>query len=68
LKEDDTEGWVNEISLMTAEEWAGLEHKICPVQLALAKVCKLAFKIIHSMMIVLPTWDTACKEAGMGMR
>ncbi|KAI6097184.1 hypothetical protein F5141DRAFT_1011488 [Pisolithus sp. B1] len=68
LKEDDTEGWVNEVSLMTAEEQAGLEHKIHPVQLALAKVCKLAFKIIHSTTIVLPTWDTACKEAGMGMR
>ncbi|KIK19921.1 hypothetical protein PISMIDRAFT_106722, partial [Pisolithus microcarpus 441] len=32
------------------------------------KVRKLAFKIIHSMTIVLPAWDTACKEAGMGVR
>ncbi|KIK25276.1 hypothetical protein PISMIDRAFT_50784, partial [Pisolithus microcarpus 441] len=31
-------------------------------------VCKLAFKIIHSMTILLPTWDTTCKEVGMGMR
>ncbi|KIK17899.1 hypothetical protein PISMIDRAFT_110451 [Pisolithus microcarpus 441] len=32
------------------------------------KVRKLAFKIIHSMTIILPAWDAACKEAGMGMR
>ncbi|KIK12157.1 hypothetical protein PISMIDRAFT_74981, partial [Pisolithus microcarpus 441] len=31
-------------------------------------VHKLAFKIIHSMTIILPAWDAACKEVGMGVR
>ncbi|KAI6098562.1 hypothetical protein F5141DRAFT_1010720, partial [Pisolithus sp. B1] len=26
------------------------------------KTCKLAFKIIHSTMILLPTWHATCKE------
>ena len=32
------------------------------------KICKLAFKIIYSSTVLLPTWDTACQEAGLAVR
>ncbi|KIM56043.1 hypothetical protein SCLCIDRAFT_133576 [Scleroderma citrinum Foug A] len=32
------------------------------------KICKLAFKIIHSSTVLLPAWDTAFREAGLAVR
>ncbi|KAI6095004.1 hypothetical protein F5141DRAFT_1014115 [Pisolithus sp. B1] len=62
INDNDDKGWVDEVAELTAEEQAGLEQRICPVRLVLAKTCKLAFKIIHSTTILLPTWHATCKE------
>lgn len=35
---DDIEGWIDEIPLLGAREWADLENQVQPVQIALAKV------------------------------
>jgi len=32
------------------------------------KIRKLAFKIIYSSTILLPAWDTACRDAGLSVR
>ncbi|KAI6002354.1 hypothetical protein F5J12DRAFT_705970, partial [Pisolithus orientalis] len=58
---DNDEGWVNEIDELTLEEQRNLERMIQPVKLALMGV-RLAFKIIHSSTVVLPTWQGTLKE------
>ncbi|KIM64703.1 hypothetical protein SCLCIDRAFT_114537 [Scleroderma citrinum Foug A] len=64
LDNDDVEGWVDEIPLLTCEERGTLENQVRPVRIALAKIRKLAFKIIHSTTIVLLAWDATCAEMG----
>ncbi|OBZ79481.1 putative AC9 transposase [Grifola frondosa] len=55
VNEDD---WIDEIELLTAEERANLEQSIRPLRLVLAKLRKLAFKMINSPTKLLPTWYT----------
>jgi hypothetical protein len=38
VQDDDVNGWVDEIALLSAEEKAGLESEIRPIRFALAKV------------------------------
>ncbi|KIM68456.1 hypothetical protein SCLCIDRAFT_105430, partial [Scleroderma citrinum Foug A] len=65
---DDIDGGVDEDTLMSVNNWADLERNICPVRTALAKIRKMAFKIINSPTLLLPVWDAACREAGLVVR
>ncbi|KIM57250.1 hypothetical protein SCLCIDRAFT_130856, partial [Scleroderma citrinum Foug A] len=65
---DDVDGSVDKIIDMDVEDRANLEQSIQPVRMALTKIHKLAFKIINSLTVLLPAWDTACKEAGLSMK
>lgn len=38
VNNDDAEGWIDEIPLLTAEECADLENWLRPIRLALTKV------------------------------
>ncbi|KIK33083.1 hypothetical protein CY34DRAFT_100256 [Suillus luteus UH-Slu-Lm8-n1] len=53
---DNDDGFVDEVELLDEGERVALNKEIQPVKLALVKVCKLAYKIIHSTTIVLPAW------------
>ncbi|KIM54880.1 hypothetical protein SCLCIDRAFT_69646, partial [Scleroderma citrinum Foug A] len=53
---DNDEGWVDEMDNLTDKEKEDLERSIRPVKLALVKLRKVAFKIVHSTTIVLPAW------------
>ncbi|KIM51313.1 hypothetical protein SCLCIDRAFT_74858, partial [Scleroderma citrinum Foug A] len=55
-KVDNDEGWVDEAEEMTEKEKDELEKSIQPVKLALVKLCKVAFKIVHLTTKVLPAW------------
>ncbi|KAF8219412.1 hypothetical protein L208DRAFT_1077599, partial [Tricholoma matsutake] len=55
-EEDDLEGWVDEVEALTLEEQENLEDSIRPVKKMLVKLQKLAYKIVHSTMILLPAW------------
>ncbi|KIK77092.1 hypothetical protein PAXRUDRAFT_167828, partial [Paxillus rubicundulus Ve08.2h10] len=62
---DNDGGWVDEVELLTAEEKLELQENIMPLKLALVKVRKLAYKIIHSSTIVLPAWKNILKDLKM---
>ncbi|KIM54870.1 hypothetical protein SCLCIDRAFT_30762 [Scleroderma citrinum Foug A] len=66
--DDDTDSWVNELLLLTPKECADLEGQVRPVRIALAKIQKLAFKIIHSTTIILPVWDAVCVDQDLKPR
>ena len=68
---------------MSVKDQANVEWNIHPVRMALAKVstyltcllptylsqiCKMAFKIINLPTLLLPAWETTCKEAGLATR
>ncbi|KAG2744007.1 hypothetical protein P692DRAFT_20704388, partial [Suillus brevipes Sb2] len=54
---DNDEGWVDEVGdKLDPDERLALEKSILPVKLALVKLRKLAYKVIHSTTIVLPAW------------
>ncbi|KAJ8591953.1 hypothetical protein M405DRAFT_685145, partial [Rhizopogon salebrosus TDB-379] len=65
---DNEDGWVDEINQLTAHERAAFETNIRPIRLTLAKLRKLAFKIVHSTTLLLPAWKDATKELGLGSR
>ncbi|KAG0695950.1 hypothetical protein DFH29DRAFT_813631 [Suillus ampliporus] len=59
---DNTDGLVDENELLNTDERKDLQNTIWPVQLALVKLCKLGYKIIHSTTKILPTWhDILCE-------
>ncbi|KIK91090.1 hypothetical protein PAXRUDRAFT_13973 [Paxillus rubicundulus Ve08.2h10] len=60
--DDNEEGWVDEIILLADEEHAELQGNIAPIHLALAKLRKFTFKIIHSTTILLPAWKEVLGE------
>ncbi|KAG2156527.1 uncharacterized protein EDB93DRAFT_1079246 [Suillus bovinus] len=53
---DNDDGWVDEVGELDPDERLALEKSILPVKLALVKLRKLAYKVIHSTTIVLPAW------------
>ncbi|TFK79413.1 hypothetical protein K466DRAFT_505605, partial [Polyporus arcularius HHB13444] len=59
--EDDDE-WVDEVESLSPEERAEFLERVVPVKLVLAKVRKLAFKIVNSSTILLPAWYELCRE------
>ncbi|KAG9308923.1 hypothetical protein JVU11DRAFT_11384 [Chiua virens] len=56
--QDDVEGWVNEVELLTDEKQAGLEWHLRLLHLILVKIHKLSYKLINSTMILLPEWKS----------
>ncbi|GLB44048.1 hypothetical protein LshimejAT787_1502320 [Lyophyllum shimeji] len=56
LEDDDIDGWVDEVALLTKEEAEKLSESVRPVRLVLVKIRKIAFKIVHSTTILLPKW------------
>ena len=73
---DNTKGWVDEVEALSDIEQCHLQALIHPIRLAVGKVSeytylsqvihcleqlhKLAFKIIHSTIIILPAWRQIC--------
>ncbi|RPD68496.1 hypothetical protein L226DRAFT_601246, partial [Lentinus tigrinus ALCF2SS1-7] len=55
--------WVDEVRTLSEEERVEFERQIVPVKLVLAKVRKLAYKIVNSPTILLPAWRELCREA-----
>ncbi|KAJ3513031.1 hypothetical protein NMY22_g15162 [Coprinellus aureogranulatus] len=66
--ENSTEGWVDERELMDEDEKDGLDASILPVRLAILKLRRLSYAIIHSSTILLPLWsaiETMVKEKAL---
>ncbi|KAG2104739.1 uncharacterized protein F5147DRAFT_579790 [Suillus discolor] len=59
---DDNDGFVDEVELLDNQEQTVLQKDIRPVKLALAKLRKLAYKIIHSTTIILPAWHSILQD------
>ncbi|KAF9002761.1 hypothetical protein BDQ17DRAFT_1326513 [Cyathus striatus] len=56
LKCDNLDGWVEEIAALSEAKCNIVEADLCPVQLMLAKVHKVAFKTIYLSTNLLPVW------------
>ncbi|GLB45805.1 hypothetical protein LshimejAT787_3000140 [Lyophyllum shimeji] len=66
--EDNDDGWVDEVVLLSDEERKTLETSIRPVKLVLAKLRKIAFKIIHSSTLLGPAWKRCLEDLDMSVR
>ncbi|KAG1849786.1 hypothetical protein C8R48DRAFT_564590, partial [Suillus tomentosus] len=62
---DNTKGLVDATVLLTSDEREELRNTIVLVQLALVKLRKLGFKIIHSTTKLLPAWNDILSELQM---
>ncbi|THU82115.1 hypothetical protein K435DRAFT_598858, partial [Dendrothele bispora CBS 962.96] len=63
---DDDEGYVDELEEMDEDEKKEFAEKVKPARWALAKIRRLAFKIINSMTNLLPTWkNTVCSKSDL---
>ncbi|KAG1765576.1 hypothetical protein EDD22DRAFT_757077, partial [Suillus occidentalis] len=62
------EGWVDELYLLEEEEREQLMDSIRPLRLILAKLRKLAYKVIHSTTIILPAWKTVLENLDLPIR
>ncbi|KIK93290.1 hypothetical protein PAXRUDRAFT_12753 [Paxillus rubicundulus Ve08.2h10] len=54
---DDTDGLVDKLELLSNREREELLKTIRPIKLVLMKIHKLAFKLIHSTTKLLPAWQ-----------
>ncbi|KAG1777141.1 hypothetical protein EV702DRAFT_970247 [Suillus placidus] len=61
-KFDNTEGWVDEMSELMDVKRKELQTNIQPIRLLLVKLRKLAYKMIHSMTLILPEWKLTLAE------
>ncbi|KIM54106.1 hypothetical protein SCLCIDRAFT_61116, partial [Scleroderma citrinum Foug A] len=61
-EDDNDNGLVDKTSNLTDAQWIELDRSLRPVKLALVKLCKLAFRIIHSTTIVLPAWKEILRD------
>ncbi|KAG1812698.1 hypothetical protein EV424DRAFT_1326917 [Suillus variegatus] len=59
---DNDDGWVDEVEELDPDERLTLEKSILPVKLALVKLRRLAYKVIHSTTIVLPVWHKILED------
>ncbi|GLB44041.1 hypothetical protein LshimejAT787_1502250 [Lyophyllum shimeji] len=66
--DEDSEEWVDEIDALTAEERKTLHLAVLPVRRVLAKLRKLAFKIINSTTILLPAWKAQLAKLKLAIR
>ncbi|GLB43827.1 hypothetical protein LshimejAT787_1500110 [Lyophyllum shimeji] len=66
--DEDSEEWVDEIDALTVEERKTLHLAVLPVRRVLAKLRKLAFKIINSTTILLPAWKAQLAKLKLAIR
>ncbi|KAF8236206.1 hypothetical protein L208DRAFT_1129820, partial [Tricholoma matsutake] len=66
--DDDLEGWVDEVEALSAEEQENLNESIWPVKKMLVKHQKLAYKIMHSTIILLPAWKDCLKNLELAIK
>ncbi|GLB43472.1 putative protein dimerization activity [Lyophyllum shimeji] len=66
--DEDLEEWVDEIDALTTEERKTLHLAVLPVRRVLAKLRKLAFKIINSTTILLPAWKAQLAKLKLAIR
>ncbi|KAG1843066.1 hypothetical protein C8R48DRAFT_562723, partial [Suillus tomentosus] len=59
---DNDDGWVDEVEELDPDERLMLEKSILPVKLALVKLRRLAYKVIHLTTIVLPAWHKILED------
>ncbi|KAF9227250.1 hypothetical protein BS17DRAFT_645584, partial [Gyrodon lividus] len=59
------DGFVDEIEELSNSKCQELLKSIWPIKLALVKICKLAFKLIHSTTKLLPAWHTTLEAMRM---
>ncbi|KIM53584.1 hypothetical protein SCLCIDRAFT_69037, partial [Scleroderma citrinum Foug A] len=59
---NNVEGWVDDVEVLSDVEQRQLQASIRLIRLAVGKLCKLAFKIVHSTTIVLPAWREICHD------
>ncbi|OJT12090.1 hypothetical protein TRAPUB_11363 [Trametes pubescens] len=65
LLDNDDESWVDEVELLSDEERVMFEREVRPVKMALVKIQRLAFKIIHSTTKILPAWHEILEQKGL---
>ncbi|KAH7919571.1 hypothetical protein BV22DRAFT_1022769, partial [Leucogyrophana mollusca] len=66
--EDNVDGWVDEVAMLTEEWREELLESIRPIKLILVKLRKIAFKIVHSTTLLLPAWEALLEELEMSVR
>ncbi|KAG9310074.1 hypothetical protein JVU11DRAFT_9682 [Chiua virens] len=59
---DNEAGWHDEAALLDGDERRKLHDNVAPVKLVLAKIRKLAFKIICSMTVLLLAWKQILQD------
>ncbi|KAF8986601.1 hypothetical protein BDQ17DRAFT_1188015, partial [Cyathus striatus] len=68
LDDDNSDGWVDEVAALSQAERKVIESKLKPVKLMLAKVRKVAYKIIYSTTDLLPAWIACLEELGQPIK
>ncbi|KAG0692503.1 hypothetical protein DFH29DRAFT_784482, partial [Suillus ampliporus] len=61
-------GWVDEVALLSAKKRKKLARSIRSIRIALIKLRKLAFKILHSTTILLPAWKAIIADLKLAVR
>ncbi|KAF8225690.1 hypothetical protein L208DRAFT_1380540 [Tricholoma matsutake] len=54
--DNNTNGWVDEMAVLSLAKWTEFHEEIWPVKLVLVKLRKVAFKVINSSTKLLPAW------------
>ncbi|KAI0702182.1 hypothetical protein C8Q76DRAFT_600446, partial [Earliella scabrosa] len=62
------EEWVDEVAMMDEYEREAFEREVRPVRMVIIKICKLAYKIVHSSTILAPAWVSLCKQHKLNER
>ncbi|KAG0692110.1 hypothetical protein DFH29DRAFT_818224 [Suillus ampliporus] len=59
---DNIKGWVDESTNLMAHEQEELHNNLQPVKLMLVKLHKLAFRIVHLSILLLPAWKALLED------
>ncbi|KAG1889610.1 uncharacterized protein F5891DRAFT_965438 [Suillus fuscotomentosus] len=65
---DNLDGWVDEVGELSDEEHNMLQDDIRPIKFVLVKLCKLSYKIVHSLTLLLPEWKSILPELKLTVR
>ncbi|EED83890.1 predicted protein [Postia placenta Mad-698-R] len=68
LDSNNANGCVDEVVKLTALEHTELEEDVRPVRLILIKIRKLAFTIVNSSTLPLPTWKLMLEELNLPLQ
>ncbi|KAH9999544.1 hypothetical protein BJV77DRAFT_921615, partial [Russula vinacea] len=67
-KDDDIEGWIDEMAILSPADRTKLEADIRPVKLVLVKLRRIAFKIVNPSTELLPAWRQILIELALSDR